>query len=147
MIARKPDLSQRSVRIIIGALLSSDLSVDELRKLAKELASGNLTHTLYLALEDLAFNLGGLTPHVISAVDSDLYDIATRRRVSKSAFANIANDVIPSLFNDRAVKQLTLKRMVNEFLAVASEHQEAELVENLTGGERGDRFLKGIMRR
>lgn len=150
----QPRTRQNVVRILLGRLLDSDLSVSELRNVADVLTTEALMRDLSLALsETLSFIDEPNFSKQVNRRDIDedtAYMLIQRRRLSKNEVLELIASVSPNRTNkEPAYKngKLPIRTIVRDFFRSASVDTVRMFMDRLQNQDSADPYLKGIIRR
>lgn len=153
----KPYLRKRVIRKLVAALIDANLSCAELRQVSEAfLRDHSFQHDLAEVLNNLSMAMSPLDvqkprPTLVELTDvqrswtSHVYTIVKRRRMPKSAFAELVAAIRPQL-----AEQLDLDQTMSEMLATLAQRGTPEDYQAIALAlERplDDPYLKGIMRR
>jgi len=145
---------QRVIRILLAALLESDLTQEEMRELSANLFSNP---SLIFELSDI---LSGVLQHFEKKSvtkgrnwrepgnDEELaYADLQRRRMSKSAVLRMMSKFSDVLMAQPIDPTATLRELVHLFWKSASPAERKEFTKALGAGRSKDLYLEGIMSR
>jgi hypothetical protein len=129
------------LRGLYGAIFSSNLSVSDLRQLAKELRQGRIS-------DELAYMIDRALLHLSDQLEDELDDnrlgeaerLIKRARTSKASLANL----VESLGGSPSSSKATVREMLREFFDGASPSQANKLLELLDSSRSDDQYLTGI---
>lgn len=142
---------QKAVRTLFASIVSSDLSVAELRDLAFELQGGILSHELGSALAMFVDQLmrTEMPSDTGRDIDSDVeavLQVMKRRRLSKSRLAQMMSSLEPTSSLPR-IQDVTAEEYIREFFLRASSAERHHLLSLLDAPSVDDPYLDGIMKR
>lgn len=145
-------IEERALRILVAALLQSELSINELRKISNSLVtSPSLSFALAEFLENFADNAGSRRAKVEqpfsnhTGENAEIYQLVRSKKLAKRRLAEILTAISPSMaanFNTEKSSQA----MLEEFLVLATGSEKDELRRKLQGRGGDDPFLAGITR-
>lgn len=144
---------ERLIRVLAAALLQSDLSADELRRLSSDVL---LQERISAAVRRILLAVAGEKKYDRSferhqtGADGDVdrvYDLIQRRRLSKSAVAGILRSIRPTEEDEGFENESTLRLMLDRFLKDASTREKTELLTLLSPGAQKDPYLDEILKR
>ncbi len=151
-IARK----ERAIRTLLAALLSSDLSGEEIREVLEDLSRRNaiffqitklVEETARLANAPTLERLPNRPSQTVLALN-DLLEAIRRRRLSRQELLEIMESVSPSVGPvSFLARNSSIRSLVAKFLSLASERDIERLMEAIKAGANRDEYLAGISRR
>lgn len=148
----RPRTRQHVMRVLLAALLDSDLSAQELRELATNLRENSeflddLAGVLRLILHRLERNVpgsgraSGLLP-----AETKLFTAVQRRRLPKRILVEMMEVTSPST-RGRLPPDMTVRELIEQYVAIAKSAEVEELRTKLEGSPKEDPYLEGILRR
>jgi hypothetical protein len=145
----KEKSDERAIRLMTAALLQSELTAGELRRLGKDQRMQERVFAgVCRVLRALGTEVSG--SGLSRSSDAELehfYDLVQRRRMSKSAFAGLLRSVRPHELPPEFDSEPTLRSMLENFLTEASPREKNELVALLSPGGQKDGYLDEILKR
>ena len=155
----KQNIRNKVIRMLASSILASDLTANEMRKVANSLIHDNdFLWDLGSMLKDMAEKLDKYSVKKrpadynysnISDILSEAMNIVKRKRLSKQRILEYITEISP---NDRLYSldtKMTMKEILLNFFNRKSNVEKSELLNLLETGVKGrdDEYLKGIMRR
>jgi hypothetical protein len=145
---------QHVMRVLLGALMDSDLSVSELRELAKNLENSpefliQFIEMLRLVLHRLerGVSLDARVP-VSNSGEIAVYSAVQRRRLPKSTVLELMEKYSDAAHKLNVTERTTMRELIRKFLEVAKPEEVRGLRRALeTQTPRKDPYLEGIVRR
>jgi hypothetical protein len=139
------------IRILLSALLDSDLGQTDLRQLALDLEDGRLAGDLARALDsflnasDLSYSSKAYQPYMGAepAAVRKVLDAIKRKRLSKAEVMN----AMTTSGRVRISPEGTMKELVTRYLQMSTDAEAVEFVAKIVGPSSADPFLKGIANR
>jgi hypothetical protein len=139
---------QKALRIMLGALVDSELSPLDLKEIASELEFGDLTGQLARTLDQVAGALeygSGTTSRKLDI--ADLYRLAQQSRLPKTRILNAISQIGGPRLAESIGSRATLRDILERFASQATtkEIQQLRLLFERPAGS--DAYLAGILNR
>lgn len=142
---------ERVMRMFLASLLDSDLSIRELKEVANDFTGqtfswefGKLVHEIIEHLDTTQL-VKQLSSHP-DELDEFAYQLVQRRRIPKIALLDVVRSISPAIHSHLSTKS-TVRDILSEFLILATQKETDNFMTFLEGENRGDAYLKGIMKR
>lgn len=143
-------INQRALRAMVASLLQTDLSPNELRRLAQDLddpeAVQHLQRTIYQLAESLRQSEGPRSDSKSDDAERSLLDFIQRKRLSKSAARERMMAIAPNIRFDGDPEATTMRGMVSAFTRLGS-NKVAQFIKSFGEETPDDPYLKGIIGR
>ena len=155
----KQNIRNKVIRMFTSAILASDLTANDIRKVANSLIHDNdFLWDLSSMFRDIAENLdrysikkriAGYDYSGVSDPLSEALNIVKRKRLSKRRILEYINEISPNDDLSSLGAERTTREILLNFFNRISNVEKSELLNLLETGVkgRGDEYLKGIMRR
>ena len=155
---RSPD---RATRILMSALLRSDLATSELRELSHAFQMdsdyarrlGRLIDGVLEVMEDRYSPKQSAEPHHVEELRrSDLLgealSVVQRRRLPKKALVNAIRNIAPHIGSPAKLGKMTTHNLLSDFFDQASDREATTFMELLWGEGKipMDAYLRGILK-
>ena len=144
---------ERAVRILLSALLDSDLTTTELSEIAQELSeSPTLSWDLGALLRDVLSKLD-IPPtkkpvsRIRDTLDTVAYSMVSRRRLSKQTVLELMSTAKGKQQTELGNPNQTMRELLKEFLSTASTKERRKFMEMVENSGKEDPYLQGITRR
>jgi hypothetical protein len=140
---------ERTVRVVLGALLSSDISSSDLRRFANDLMRGDvveeLRRSLLGVLDSRAFEPKMTAPN--RADDAErLFKFVKNKKLTKEQVTSVVAALAPSVADKQFRNDLSIRGILSEFADNVSDpyHRFTSFVDDQG---RSDPYLRGIIGR
>jgi hypothetical protein len=152
----QPRTRHRLIRSIVAALMQSDLTVEELRELADELATESFGRDLGAMLRDVLFTVREAEVGKSNkrerevgqlSVEAIAMEIVRRRKLPRKVVVDLILRVSPRFRSQQAVRSGTISGMLRKFFQTSAPHEQNEFLNLLDKGTAEDPYLRGIVDR
>jgi hypothetical protein len=143
----------RAIRILLSALLDSQLTVTELGEIAHELSkSSELSSDIAELLRDVLSKLDipgakKLVSGERETLDALAYSWISRRRLSKQAVLELMSTAKGKQQRDLGNPSQSMKELLKDFFSTGSMNDIRKFMEMLEQSGKEDPYLQGISRR
>jgi hypothetical protein len=143
---------QRIMRVVLSALLKSDLTIEELQELSGDLNGGSFTNDLHSLLNNIIYHFKIRSHESPFGTDRDAqlkraYAAVQRRRLSKPYVLDLMERASGEDFKMSSARKLSVQEILKEFFAIASTDQADNFMMLIDSPIASDPFLKGIANR
>ncbi len=147
---------KRAIRLFVAALLESELSVDEMRELLREIAEApGFADTVANMISYVIDHLPSGTPRKQPpnerenmSIGNLLYSAIQRRRLSKPELLRIMESISSEGETIKeARRNATVHQLISEFISRTSERDAERLLKVIDPVGSDDAYLRGITRR